>query len=568
MAKDYVCVRIININEIDLNLYPFDFDLTMAILLANADGSVYHRYGGRTHLSPMTMDGLVDIMERGLETHRDYLKNPTPAPPRNPPFIPNQPGEKLGKIMPRVTGCFHCHYAREARQLILLEDGEWTPDKFWIYPPPERLGLVMDQIRQYRVSQVIPKSAADRAGVVAGDAIQTLAGKRVLTKYDIQWQLDQYGGGAIEIPFSLARNKTENRSGVFFLKTGWKAGNPKDESWRVANPFTAHMIKFLPAPGLLGESLKPDELGKLGLKENQFALRVTTLNYGPHQAGIRVGDVILGAAGRTDFSTIGEFYAWCEELRQSGRDIRIQLRREGSELAIMVSLTYLNYAKMERAPRVDLGFTPQQLSANRGVRVGQIREKGSAENAGFKTGDHVVKIDGLPVPDREKLLTVVGQKSPGELVMFDLTREGKPLQLSYILPGEDQVRSDLAVLSEKVTRNGQHNKCRISIHLPSGRHIYSVHKDGIGLPTRADFRGKGFRLIGKMKEPRPTKDPHGDWIHEGEVELEQEFEVTSVENFEMQIRISAQVCDDKSCHRLRAQLHNTGEREFYEMHGD
>lgn len=100
----------------------------MAIVLANADGTVYHRYGGRDHISPMNMSSLVELMGEGLKTHRDYLKDPNPPEPK-----PAQPLSELinvrlqGRIKP-VFGCFHCHYAREARQYLALEAGQWTPD--------------------------------------------------------------------------------------------------------------------------------------------------------------------------------------------------------------------------------------------------------------------------------------------------------------------------------------------------------------------------------------------------------------------------------------------------------
>ncbi len=54
-------MRVTNINEVDLNTFTFDHDLTMAVVLAHPDGTVYHRYGGRADLSPMSMDGLVEM---------------------------------------------------------------------------------------------------------------------------------------------------------------------------------------------------------------------------------------------------------------------------------------------------------------------------------------------------------------------------------------------------------------------------------------------------------------------------------------------------------------------------
>jgi S1-C subfamily serine protease len=562
-----VCVRIININEIDLSAYPFDFDLTMAVILANADGTAYHRYGGRTYVSPMSMEGLVDIMRKGIQTHREYLKNPAPPAKQEPQLLPVLINERLKGVMQPVTGCFHCHYAREAKQLLTLESGDWTPDQFWIFPQPERLGMVMDQKQQYRVKEVIAGSAAASGGIEEGDLIQSLAGKRILSKYDIQWQLDQSDGGALEIPFSLRRDQ-KLVEGSLALAAGWKVGNPKEYSWRVENPFTAHMIKFLPTPGLVGDRLEPDELGSLGLMDDAFALRVTKLNYGPHQAGIRVGDVILAVAERSDFATTRDFYAWCEELRRAGRDLKIQVRREGNEMAMMVSLSYLNYSRMEKAPRVEIGFIPQQLPGDGGVRVGHVTDDSSAENAGLLIGDRISMVDGERAPSRDKFVSLIDQKAPGELIMLDVTRRGQPLQLSYLLPGENQVRSDVARLDGRVVEKGQRVKCLVAINLPPGRHIYSAHKKGVGVPTRIDFRGTGYRLVDGLLEPVPTPSADGDWILEGRVEFVQEIEITDPQEFQMLLQVYAQVCDDSSCHEFRAVLENDGEEEFFEFRGD
>ena len=152
--------------------------------------------------------------------------------------------------------------------------------------------------------------------------------------------------------------------------------------------------------------------------------------------------------------------------------------------------------------------------------------------------------------------------------MLDLTRNGEPLQLSFILPGENEVPSEVARLSQKVHRKGQRLDCIVTINLPPGRHIYSAHKKGLGLPTRVDCRGTGYRLTGGLTEPDPTLTADGDWILEGEVELVQPIEITDPQKFQMRLQVYAQVCDDKSCHEFRAILRNEGAEEFFEFRGD
>ena len=520
----------------------------------------------------MSMEGLIDIMHKGLRSHANYAKNPSPPDRKEPQYLPELVNERLKGIMQPVSGCFHCHYAREAHQLMTLKAGHWTPDQFWIYPHPERTGMVMNQDRQYRVVDVVPGSAAEMGGLKAGDLLQTLAGERILTKYDIQWVLDKSDAAAVELPFSALRDG-ELVKGHLSLEAGWKVGDPEDYSWRVKNPFTAHMIKFLPTPGFIGDRLTPDELRALDLPEDRFALRVTQLNYGPHQAGIRLGDVILSAGGKSEFLTTRDFYAWCESMRREGRDIKIQVRREGDDMGMMVSLSYLNYSRVEKAPTVDLGFIPQQLPNDGGVRVGNVADDSSAEKAGIVIGDRVVSVDGDPVPDIEKFLSLLDQKSPGDLLMVRITRNGDPLEISFVLPGEGDASSDVARLSERVSREGQELSCLVAINLPTDKHIYSVHRKGMGQPTRVDFRGSGYRLIGSIGEPQPleVKDPAlgSSWVLHGQVELTQRIKITDPNKFHMVIRVYAQVCDDRSCHEFRAILENDGSDEsFLEYRGD
>ena len=573
MARDYVCVRLTNINDFDLNLFRFDHDLTMAIVLANADGTVYHRYGGRDYVSPMNMKTLVEIMDKGLRTHQQYIANPKP-PETEPPlqFSDLINDRILGRIKP-VYGCYHCHYAREARQYLDLEAGRWTPDQFWIWPLPKRIGLIVNQTRQNEVERVIPDSAADLAGLRMGDIIQTLGEKRILTQYDIQWVLDQTPDAKGSLSFSLLRDRrVEN--GELALDSGWKVGDPRDYQWRVRNVFTEHMIKFLPTPGFIGKRLSLDELSALRLPEDRFALKVTQLNYGPYLAGIRMGDIILSAADKSDFPSLRDFYYWCEQLRRSGRDIRMQLIRQESVMSVMVSLNYLNYSRVEQAPRVKLGFIAQELPANGGLRVGNVTDDSSAEKTGLLIGDRIVSVEGRKVRTVERLSSILGGKSPGDLLTMTVTRDGELLQFGFILPGEEESKSDLARLSGKVTHPGQLLDCQISVKVPPDKHIYSVHQKGFGLPTRMEFRGRGFALIGAIQEPQPRRIGGGEdvlepmWVLDGNVEFSQRIRITDPKQFYLVLSVYAQVCDDRRCHEFRSVIANDGSNEaFSEFRG-
>ena len=348
-ARDYVCVRITNINEIDLSRFPFDYDLTMAFLLAHPDGTVYHRYGGRADVSPMNVATLIDVLNKGVATHREYSNAPRPPGPKDPWTIRGLVRSKLKGIMKPVNGCYHCHYVREANQYLAVRDRTWTPDHFWIWPLPERIGLELDQDKQYRVQHAIAGSAAAVAGLRAGDVLRTLAGNRVLTKYDIQWVLENASSDAVVLTYSALR-RGEITRGTLRLDRGWKIGDPRDYDWRVDNVYTEHMRKYLPTPGLIGDWLTGSALADLDLPSDGFALRVTHANYGAHVSGIRRGDVVLGAGNRSDFKTPRDFYHWCEMMRLGKKDIKLELLRRGSRMSARLRAASSGRLAEARAP--------------------------------------------------------------------------------------------------------------------------------------------------------------------------------------------------------------------------
>ena len=561
-ARDYVCVRVTNVNRIDLNEFAFDHDLTLALVLAHPDGTVYHRYGGRANLSPMNMGTLVALMKEALETHRDYSRHPDP-PRAKPPFLLEDLVQRRlrGTIQP-VFGCYHCHYAREARQYLALEAGEWTPDQYWIFPVPERLGLVLNQRDQNRVERVLPRSPAMQAGIEVGDELESLAGRRILTKYDVQWVLHERSSTAGRLAF-VARRKGRPIEGEFVLAPQWKVGDPGEHAWRVRNVYTEHMAKFLPSPGFTGTRLEAAELAKCGLDEKAFALKIDHLNYGTHKAGIRLGDIVLAAGGKNDFVTERDFYAWCESLRSAGRDIRMEVLRQESRMNIMVPLSLLNYSRVERAPKAVLGFIVQQLSGSAGLRVGHVSDGCSAERAGLLHGDRIVKVEGTVTRTTEGITAILNAKSPGDLLTIDVLREGAPLQFGFVLGGEEELPSDVARLSEPVNRTGQVLRCLVSIKLPEGKHVYSMHRKGFGIPTHLVFRGRGYELLGPAEEPDPKRlsvpgMPEDMWILEGRVEFVQRLRVTDAQRFQLLLQVYAQVCDESSCHEFRAVLGSDG----------
>lgn len=572
--NDYVCVRITNINDVDLSDFPFDYDLTLAILLSNPDGTVYHRYGGRTHVSPMQMSGLMDLLKGGLETHRKYVENPNPPKKKKPLVVSRLVEMELSHKMKPVYGCYHCHHVREAKQNVSIKMGTWKPDQFWIWPSPNRIGLVMDQKQQNLVRDVVEASAAEVGGVKSGDVLLTLSGKRVLSKYDIQWILESSPSSEMALDFEVSRAGNVV-AGQLKLEEAWKVGDPKEYAWRVSNIFTLHMQKYLPTPGLMGEKLEGNELMIHRLRADEFAMKVTRLNYGTHLAGVRLGDIVISASGKSDFKSVRGFFHWCEIQRRLGRDLELGLIRKEKRMRVMVNLNYLNFPSVEKSPEAVLGFTAQEVGWDSGLRVGNVQDGSSAEMTGLKHGDGILLVDGQKIMEYKELENHLNLKSPGDFLTLKIRRGGVVYDFAYMLADKDVKKSDLAVLSDRVKAKGQEVTCLISMNLAEGKHVYSVHKKGnatLGVPTRFEFRGSGFKLLGELEEPAPRKTGEGNdvlWVLEGAVLFKQKIQVADPENFQLVIRAYAQICDESSCSELQSVIFNRGgDVGFSEFQGD
>ncbi|MCC6739198.1 MAG: PDZ domain-containing protein [Planctomycetia bacterium] len=339
-----MCVRVTNMKGVDLNTFVFDWDLTFAVLLMNADGTVYHRYGGRDHESAdgrLSMEALTRLVREGLETDREYRKAPKAREGVQKQAIEEIPvfAERLKKN-PNVE-CFHCHMATEARREQAQKDGRWTPDDRWLWPLPDKAGLRLDPQEPTRVTEVAKDSPAAKAGLQKDDRLVSVNGTRVRTEPDVQWFLHDTppAGGSLEVAFIRGTGK---RTVTLALASGWKAATPLEYSWRPA------MWLLRPDPGFGGDDLDAAEKQKLGLRADAFAVRVNYLiDWGDRaetgrnarKAGVRKGDILLSAGGVSDFHDHKHFQTWFRFTREPGKDVELKLWRDGKE--ILVSLPVL-----------------------------------------------------------------------------------------------------------------------------------------------------------------------------------------------------------------------------------
>lgn len=323
VADQFVRVRLDEIHHSDINLFEFDYDLTLMVFFLNASEEIYGRYGGRDADdadSRQSLAGLRYSMLAALQTHKEEDR---------PKVVRKEPLQiRSLRSAGNYRGCIHCHNVKEIQNDELKRLGQWSREKLWRYPMPENIGLTLEIDRGNVVKSVDQESAAGATGIQQGDIIDEIGGLRVRSFADAQTLLDKAPvKGTLALKWFRGG---EQHSAKLTLNDGWRR---TDISWRPS------MQRYLAAPRLYGRDLSLDERRTLGLKPKQlaFAHRDRVLTQAS-EAGIRAGDVILGFDGRELHKTAYDFQTWVRENYILGDRVKINVIRDGKRIDIPMTL--------------------------------------------------------------------------------------------------------------------------------------------------------------------------------------------------------------------------------------
>ncbi|HVR74399.1 MAG TPA: Trx7/PDZ domain-containing (seleno)protein [Planctomycetota bacterium] len=336
LQREFVCVRFVKMNGVDLDRFRFDYDLTWAGIFLNADGTVYGRYGSRTVEDPMINNsaaGLRATMRRVVEAHRAYRPDEAGRRPykekRGPPLPFSRPEEfpllASRREVKSVTrqSCIHCHNVHEAihdRERSL----EGRPRSVYKYPLPESIGLVIDPDSGQRVAEVLAGSPAARAGLERGDEVLGLKGQAVFSIADLQFVLEHVPDET-ELEVELRRGDGRVKRKLS-LSGPWRR---TDFTWRTS------LVGYPPSPEFYFRILEPEEREKAGVKAGALALAVEQLFDEAKGSGLRVGDVILSVDGRREKMSGPGFRDYLRVHHLLERSpVRLEVLREGKVEAV------------------------------------------------------------------------------------------------------------------------------------------------------------------------------------------------------------------------------------------
>jgi serine protease Do len=347
LLDEFVRVRVVQANGMDLSLFQFDYDQSMAAFFLNPDMTIYGRFGTRSDQTEsdadVSVEGFGAALQGALALHKGYPANKAlfaakrgPAVPiKVPEEFPNLKGKYSSKLNYEgkvVQSCIHCHQVGESIRLVNRHPGKpMAEEVLYPYPHPKILGLIMDPKEMARVLEVTDGSPAEKDGFQAGDEVLSLSGQPLLSIGDIQWVLHNAkhedkltaevsrGGKKLKLPLTLA--------------AGWKATG--DISWRA----TSWDLRKMTTGGILLEELTDEERKAAGLDEKVLALRAKHVGeYNEHaaakNAGFRKGDILVEIDGSSAPLTESELMAAIMNGKKPGDKVPTVVLRDGKRIAL------------------------------------------------------------------------------------------------------------------------------------------------------------------------------------------------------------------------------------------
>ncbi len=316
-------VRLSRIDQDDLNLFEFDFDLTMMVFFMDANDRIYARYGGRDAEGPdsrQSLEGLRKTMTSVLYTHQNEKDRVAKRQPGGPLFI-----HDLGT---KFKGCMHCHQIREELNRRLVAREEWDRDQVWRYPLPENIGIKLGVDNPDLVEAVGKGSAAGKAGLRIGDRLRQIEDIPIHGFADTQTALDRAPRqGLITLSF---RRSGKDQEASLELTEGWRQG---DITWRTS------MRRMIPRFSLPGKDLTKDEKTGLGLSPKLMAFRLAAkLSPRLVDLGFEPKDVVVGIEGKTLVFESADLTGFVEREFLVGETVRVRVNRMGRSVIVPVPL--------------------------------------------------------------------------------------------------------------------------------------------------------------------------------------------------------------------------------------
>lgn len=348
LLDQFICVRIVSTNGLDLSTFQYDTDQSFAAFILNVDGTIYGRFGTRSHRNEwagdVSLPGLAEALQGALALHSAYPRDrealvgkrgsePRFASPELYPLLKDKYTSKLNETGNIVQSCIHCHQIGDAERDFYRSRGEPIPDELLFpYPHPKSIGLVLDPEHRAKVLNVDSDSLAADAGFTAGDELIRMNGQPLLSMADVQWVLNSVSNSGGSIAIDLRRSGAMVKL-TLQLPNDWRLAG--DIDWRAST----WGLRRMATGGLSMEPATDDERNRAGVADGDMALRINHVGeYGPHaaakNAGFQKNDILISLDGRKDFIRESDVLRLGVQQKRPGDQVAAVVFRDGKQVKL------------------------------------------------------------------------------------------------------------------------------------------------------------------------------------------------------------------------------------------
>ncbi len=335
--RNYVCVRIIRMDNVDIGLFEHDRNNTLYFYLLNADEQIYMRYGGRDSRaaeSYLSLDSLALAAAKGLELHKLYNEGKLPKTPRPKADSPRNYSMLVDRTF-KANACVECHLIGDFQNLHREKDG--TLDKLvhlFRSPDIRTIGIELDVPKGLVVKQTT--GPAEAAGMKAGDRIAKVEGDIVWTFADLQHRYDKVPRASKTVTMTV-----EREGGAQDLKISLPV-----RWWWTDTRYRQSSIE--PRSYFDDRALTADEKAKLGLPADGFASQVkyvSSMAYSVQAHDLKVGDIIIGIDGkqRDEHADTASLYIVLHKT--PGDTGTLEVLRDGKKIAMPLKTIRMSFRK-------------------------------------------------------------------------------------------------------------------------------------------------------------------------------------------------------------------------------
>ena len=248
LLRQFVTVRITSASDLDLKMLPVegfqDLDMSWWGYFLSPDARVYGVFGGRDHVSDETrisVEALANSLRRVLDHHYDPRRltwdvdGPAPQPDGDPVTPAELPGYRnwLNGAHEEVKKqtCIHCHQVADILRQPAIDAKTFDKRRdIQVWPLPENVGITLDRDHGLLVRKVETGSAAEAAGMKAGDVLGMAGGRRLFGQTDLRGVLHRAPHGDNVIPIAWLRDG-KVMAGQLALREGWRTTSA---DWRMS----------------------------------------------------------------------------------------------------------------------------------------------------------------------------------------------------------------------------------------------------------------------------------------------------------------------------------------------